>query len=43
MIESTVCTQAEIELFKGMDILGAPQFTKDMLMTVMKVAAKYEQ
>ncbi len=43
MIESTTCTKAEIDRFKGMDILGAPQFDKDMLMTVMKVAAKYEQ
>lgn len=43
MIASTTLTKAEVDAFKGIDILGAPQFTKETLETVMKVAAKYEQ
>lgn len=36
-------TQAEVEAYKGTDILGAPQFTRESLETIMKVAAKYEE
>lgn len=35
-------TQAEMDVFAGIDILGAPQFTKETLEVVMHTAAYYE-